>query len=389
VRGTVVLRTEAGAISVGAAAGVSASLDAGTTYGRIHNALKKHRRCRRPEHPRDHRLRRHHRPQPLNSRPPAASPDHEQAGQGRQTCGSDGPETDETVGCAAAPPTVRSPSTDMIHFLTLEKGKPMTIKHSAWTGMVPVDDTALAVTDTGGPGCPVVYLNGTYVDQSPWRRVIAELGSGYRHITYDERARGKSKRAADYSFEACVRDVDAVLEARGVERPIVVGWSYGAALAAHWADRNPDRVVGMVAVDGAVPYGLTGEEARERIRKLFHRMRLLLPLVRPLGLAARMTIDQHAEINIELNEISAAIAPVLDRLTCPVRYVLATGASLGGAQEEMEQMRASLDPVLARNPNLTVSAKVASNHSKILRKDFRAVADAVRELAPSRSHADG
>jgi DUF4097 and DUF4098 domain-containing protein YvlB len=38
--GTVVLRTEAGAISVDAAAGVSASLDAGTTYGRIHNALK-------------------------------------------------------------------------------------------------------------------------------------------------------------------------------------------------------------------------------------------------------------------------------------------------------------------------------------------------------------
>jgi hypothetical protein len=29
-----------------------------------------------------------------------------------------------------------------------------------WTGMVPADDTALAVTDTGGPGIPVVYLNG-------------------------------------------------------------------------------------------------------------------------------------------------------------------------------------------------------------------------------------
>ncbi|QEV19047.1 DUF4097 family beta strand repeat-containing protein [Streptomyces alboniger] len=39
VRGTVVLRTEAGEVSVGAAHGVSASLDAGTTYGRIHNAL--------------------------------------------------------------------------------------------------------------------------------------------------------------------------------------------------------------------------------------------------------------------------------------------------------------------------------------------------------------
>ncbi|WP_326826334.1 DUF4097 family beta strand repeat-containing protein [Streptosporangium sp. NBC_01756] len=40
VRGTVTLRTEAGEISVGAAAGVSASLNAGTSYGRIHNALK-------------------------------------------------------------------------------------------------------------------------------------------------------------------------------------------------------------------------------------------------------------------------------------------------------------------------------------------------------------
>jgi hypothetical protein len=39
-----------------------------------------------------------------------------------------------------------------------------------------------------------------------------------------------------------------------------------------------------------------------------------------------------------------------------VRYVLATGASLGAEGEEMEQMRTSLDPVLARNPNLTVSA---------------------------------
>ncbi|TNC26440.1 DUF4097 family beta strand repeat-containing protein [Amycolatopsis alkalitolerans] len=40
VRGTVVLRTQSGGISVAAAAGVAASLDAGTTHGRISNALK-------------------------------------------------------------------------------------------------------------------------------------------------------------------------------------------------------------------------------------------------------------------------------------------------------------------------------------------------------------
>ncbi|MFC0041933.1 DUF4097 family beta strand repeat-containing protein [Actinomadura rayongensis] len=40
VRGTVVLRTRSGDISVGAAAGVSAALDAGTGHGRVSNALK-------------------------------------------------------------------------------------------------------------------------------------------------------------------------------------------------------------------------------------------------------------------------------------------------------------------------------------------------------------
>lgn len=39
MRGTVVLRTEQGEIPVGAARGVSASLDAGAAYGRINNTL--------------------------------------------------------------------------------------------------------------------------------------------------------------------------------------------------------------------------------------------------------------------------------------------------------------------------------------------------------------
>ena len=106
-----------------------------------------------------------------------------------------------------------------------------------WTGMLPVDDTSLFVQDTGGPGRPVVYLNGAYADQKHWKRVIADLGPGYRHITYDERARGKSKRSADYSFEGALRDLDAVLKARGVEQPLLVGWSYGGIIGWHWADR--------------------------------------------------------------------------------------------------------------------------------------------------------
>ncbi|RJO73831.1 alpha/beta hydrolase [Nocardia panacis] len=252
--------------------------------------------------------------------------------------------------------------------------------------MVSVDDTALAVTDTGGSGRVIVYLNGGYASQTTWRRVIADLGDGYRHITYDERARGKSKRSADYSFEGAVRDITAVLAARGVERAILAGWSYGALLSWYWAERNPDRTDGLVTVDAA-PSGLTGPEGEARIRKLFHRMRFVLPLASLFGLAGRMSAAQHAEVGIDANRYAAAAVPLLEQLTCPVRFVLATGNSLGSEDGEMEKTRASLAPVLAHNPNVKVSAKVASNHSTIMRKDWRAVAEAIREVAAVRGHA--
>lgn len=263
----------------------------------------------------------------------------------------------------------------------------MTNSNSSWTGMVLVEDTALAVTDTRGPGTPVVYLNGSYTSQPGWRHVIAELGSEWRHITYDERARGKSKRSKDYSFEACIRDVDAVLEARGVERPVLVGWSYGAVVALHWATRNPDRVAGVVMVDGGYPWDYLatvdgGREAgKEQIRKLFRRFRLVMPLARLTGNAARMSAEEHAEINIELNEIVAAGDPVFDLVTFPMRFVVGEGGALGATEEGHTAMRATLDPVLARNLNVKVSATVASNHTGIVRKDFRAVAAAVKEVA--------
>jgi pimeloyl-ACP methyl ester carboxylesterase len=255
---------------------------------------------------------------------------------------------------------------------------------SKWTGMVPVDDTALAVTDTGGSGIPVVYLNGQFATQGYWRRVIAELGTEWRHITYDERARGrKSKRSADCSFEAAVRDVDAVLAARDVDRALVVGWSYGAFVGAHWASRNPERAVGAVLVDGAQPYDWLDEAMEQRIRKLFRRMGWFMPLLRPTGLTPRMTAEQMANSNIELGKLAREreLGPVLDDITVPVRYVLASGTSFGSKGDGQERIRAGLDPVFERNPNIRLSAKVASNHSAILRKDFRAVAEAVREVA--------
>lgn len=252
---------------------------------------------------------------------------------------------------------------------------------------VPVDDAILAVTDTGGSGIPVLYLNGHMASQWHWKRVIAELGPGWRHITYDMRGRGRSTRSADYSFETNVRDVDAVLAARGVSRAVVVGWSYGAFVAAHWASRNPDRAVGAVMVDGAQPYDWFDESMVPGMRKLWRRLAWVLVLMRPTGLGAKLTAEEMVQSNAELGRLSRAanLGPVLDNLAVPGRYVVASGSSLGSRGDELERIRASLTEVVARNPNIEISAKVPSSHGMILRKDFRAVAAAVREVAAARA----
>jgi pimeloyl-ACP methyl ester carboxylesterase len=254
---------------------------------------------------------------------------------------------------------------------------------STWTGMVPLDDTALAVTDTGGPGIPVVYLNDQFATQRSWRQVIAELGTGWRHITYDERARGKkSKRSADYSFEAAVQDVGAVLTARAVDRALVVGSSYGAFVGAHWASRNPDRTLGAVLVDGAQPYEWLDEDMEQHIRQGLQRMGWFMSLLRPTGLTPRMTAEQMANGKIELGKLAREreLGPVLDNITVPVRYVLASEESSGSSGDAQEFARADLDPLFERKPNIRLSAKVAGNGA-ILKKGSPAIAEAVREIA--------
>lgn len=76
---------------------------------------------------------------------------------------------------------------------------------SPWTGTVPVDDTALAVTDTGGTGPPLVYLNGSYAGQRHWRRTIGELGGDYRHTPAATRCTASPTETGRYSPTAPAR----------------------------------------------------------------------------------------------------------------------------------------------------------------------------------------
>ena len=76
-----------------------------------------------------------------------------------------------------------------------------------------------------------------------WLPMLTELGRRFRVVRFDQRGVGLSDSdPADISFEAWVKDLEAVADAAGLERFALLGASQGGAMAIAYAARHPERV---------------------------------------------------------------------------------------------------------------------------------------------------
>lgn len=99
-------------------------------------------------------------------------------------------------------------------------------------------DAPAAVYLHGGPG------SGCQPDH---RRLFDP--AGVRTVLFDQRGAGRSlpKRSREANTTArLVADLEAIREALGLARWLVVGGSWGATLALAYAQRHPERVTGLV-----------------------------------------------------------------------------------------------------------------------------------------------
>ncbi len=109
-----------------------------------------------------------------------------------------------------------------------------------------------------GQGPPLVKAPNwlTHIDHdwcSPvWRHWLDGLGERHTVIRHDERGCGLSDRdvASSFGLEQSLADLEAVVEAAGVERFPLLGISQGAAVAIAYAVRHPERVSRLVLYGG-------------------------------------------------------------------------------------------------------------------------------------------
>jgi pimeloyl-ACP methyl ester carboxylesterase len=116
----------------------------------------------------------------------------------------------------------------------------------------------LHVLDWGGDALPpVLFLHGGSLTAHTWDLVCLALRNQYHCLALDLRGHGDSDWSPDgeYSLDAHARDVEAAVEALGLDRFTLVGMSLGGGTALTYAGRNVGRLEKLVIVD-------TGPEGR-------------------------------------------------------------------------------------------------------------------------------
>jgi pimeloyl-ACP methyl ester carboxylesterase len=109
--------------------------------------------------------------------------------------------------------------------------------------------------EEAGEGTPVVLLHGL----TATRRYVV-MGSkslergGHRVIAYDARGHGRSGPAPDpqaYTYADLAGDLEAVLDAAGIERAVLAGASMGAHTLIRFALDHPERAAALVVATPA------------------------------------------------------------------------------------------------------------------------------------------
>ena len=163
-----------------------------------------------------------------------------------------------------------------------------------------------------GDGEPLVLLHGNGEDGTYFAHQIAHFSQRFRVLALDTRGHGKSPRGeAPFTIRQFARDLLAFLDARGIERAHLLGFSDGGNIALVFALAHPERV-GKLVLNGA---NLNARGVKRSVQvpiELGYRMARLFAGLSAKALAnAEMLGLMVNDPNVAPEELAALTAPTL------------------------------------------------------------------------------
>ena len=126
------------------------------------------------------------------------------------------------------------------------------IFHSDYSRFIDVDGVRVHYQEAGDPNAPALLLiHGFASSTLVWSKVFLNLAeAGFRVIALDMLGYGYSgkPRNGEYTIAGQAKVITGLLDRLGIPRALIVGSSYGGAVAATCALDYPDRVEKLVLV---------------------------------------------------------------------------------------------------------------------------------------------
>ncbi len=118
------------------------------------------------------------------------------------------------------------------------------------SGFVDADGLRLHHLEYGESGPPIVIVPGITSPAATWEFISVPLSREHRVIALDIRGRGMSDKPSEgFSLIDYAGDVAAVVSELGLERPILIGHSMGARIAAAVRVLHPEAAGPLVLAD--------------------------------------------------------------------------------------------------------------------------------------------
>src|SRR5690606_5293673 len=145
---------------------------------------------------------------------------------------------------------------------------PGRVRGGGWLMRILVNGVTYRV-QVAGEGPPLLLLHGFTGSGDTWAPLLPALAAQYRTVAPDLLGHGETDAPTDpgrYRMERCVEDLLGLLDALGIRRSHVLGYSMGGRVALHLALAAPERVRSLVLV-GASPGIADAAERAARIKQ--------------------------------------------------------------------------------------------------------------------------